>query len=224
MKIETFNKIFFNIIGLPCSGTTIVSKFFDSLDNGQCFSEPLHSLKVDASSFIPDLKDQFSKSQFSICGIKEVFINNIGRDRLKSIENNFDLFDLCFVVLRDPVENISSICSKMKKLRNREDFFENLIKSYERLFSFVAERKPHIISYERFCDNPINEINKSLVGKHIVRGEFKLKTTYDNYIIGNPVARKSTIIHSPKTRQNAISEEEKQRIILEILPTYKKII
>lgn len=224
MRVESDKKIFFNILGLNCSGTTIISKFFDSLENVFCWSEPLHDARRQNSNFILNLKQEFINSDFVMGGIKEVFVNNSGHDRCSEIERNILLFDLNIVVLRNPFSNIGSILPKAAKCRTQESLFEDAIGSYIRLFEFIRVHNCVVLSYEKFCADPINHLIDMLPASIKVVGPVLLKKDYENYTIGNKRAQRSTLIKSPLDRSSFLSREQKEIIEEKILPTYQKLI
>lgn len=223
IQSDSAEKIFLSILGLNCSGTTIISKFFDSLENGFCLSEPLHNKSRQNSDFLLSLKKQLLDSDYLLGGIKEVFINNSGHDRFTEIENNFALFDLSVLILRHPFSCIGSILPKAGKNRSQESLFEDSIKSYERLFDFASVNDSVILSYEEFCANPIEHVNSRLPSYMRIIGPLALKAEYGNYTIGNHKARKSTSICSPIDRSGRLSLEQKSIIEERIIPTYKTL-
>ena len=90
MKINTNQKCFYAILGLPSSGTSIVSRFFHSLENAFCVVEPFHKDGLGAknvldfdkvgplqmhgppAAFLGRLHQELRSGHYQMGGIKEV--------------------------------------------------------------------------------------------------------------------------------------------------------
>jgi hypothetical protein len=241
MIAVTDDRYFFGILGMPSSGTSIINRFFDSLENCVCVSEPMHKngrktkrfkfrgLKefnineFNPSLFLERFKASFLDSNYKLCGFKEVSLTGDKYvNRWDYIIENRNLLNLCVYVLRDPVDNINSIIKRSGRFNNPT--FENVIESYLYFLDMIEkDDRAYIIVYEDFCENPKEYINKTFAKLFHLEGELNLRSLSESNVFAAAVeAYENTNIERP--RSNNILTEEQLKTIKEVIqPKYLKI-
>jgi len=243
MISKSNNKKFFAILGMPSSGSTLICKYFNSIENSICISEPFSNVKnknfdittsikldknlSDPREFIKSYKDAILKSNFKFGGFKEVTLLDPEHphNRWNYVIDNFDLFDFIILIIRNPIDNINSI-------RHKEDIFgkpsiEKLCNNFKYLISILdnAVLKDHIyaIDYDLFCQNKNNYINNVFSKHFTIDGEFKLIDSNRNaYIAANGRGKLLNSINSRKL-SNKLSSSDIEYITLNILDDYKNL-
>ena len=125
MIAKTNEKKFFAILGMPSSGSTLICKYFNSIENSICISEPFSNIKNknfnitesiklndntdNPREFIQAYKNTILSSNFNFGGFKEVTMLDPSnpQNRWNHVVNNFDLFDFIILIIRNPIDNIS---------------------------------------------------------------------------------------------------------------------
>lgn len=197
MKINTDQKRFYAILGLPSSGTSIISRFFHSLTNAFCIVEPFHKdglgakpiLEFDKvgplqmqgtpTEFLRQLHQKLHHGPYQMGGIKEVDL--FRQERATRFERCLDYHDFdCFIfIVRDPKANYNSI-------RRRKNTFSDVpigvfVESCIRFHYLQKElrkkgKQVFVISYEAFCNanSQVDYINQIFGEFATIEGAFHL--------------------------------------------------
>jgi hypothetical protein len=244
MKIITPNKNqILSVLGLPHSGTTIVSNFLNSMNNGFCLSEPhwillsnpkqltfdkVKNLRFkNVNDILPSIKKKLNNDdKFDFGGVKETF-----RPQDKNIKRHLDIIanrsDILFFVFRNPKFLYNSFKKLAKNINRNPMPISRLIPDYNNLYEVVKETKDKavIIKLEDFCragnKNITKFVNDKAKGKIKITGPFQLNKT--NYKYGNNVANNSNTIKKPNTDLSLLSQSEIETINKELMPIYKAI-
>lgn len=168
--------LFYALIGLPRSGTSIIARTLHSVENGFCISEPLHRLGFEAmkkgesidkigpckirqygeivGAIYEKWLDPFSAWQ--IGGIKEVdVVNNSGGFTRWEQLFKTDIF-LPIFVDRPP----EMIYDAWKRSEFKTRGIDAFCKTYRYLQQIRPKLYHRVIHYEAFCADPIAELNR----------------------------------------------------------------
>jgi hypothetical protein len=228
LKLKSNKKIFFSIIGLPRSGTTLVSNMFNSFDNGFSISEPhwafmkfrnrLRFGKIqeqfkpywnnDLQNIIPSLKTFLQQENYNIGGFKETYDSN--SKRILYPMNK--LIDIMIFVFRNPI-----YCMNSQKKENQKHDINKLIDEYKKyieLYNQVKQnRKTFKIQYEDICSNKEDYFNK--IFKDVFEID-KIELTKSKFILGDDRAHISTTIGNPVKQTTFLTPKEIEKIRSEI--------
>lgn len=243
MLAKASEKKFFAIIGMPSSGSTLICKYFNSIENSICISEPFSNIKnknfnitnsiklsentSNPREFIQSYKDSILNSNFNFGGFKEVtMLDPINpHNRWNYVIDNFDLFDFIILIIRNPLDNINSIRHKENIFGNHS--IEKLCNNFKYLISLLSNNKlkDHVyaIDYDIFCKDKNNYINKVFLKHFTVSDQFKLIDSNGNaYIAANGRGKVLNEIINRKL-PNILSSSEIEYIKLNVMDDYKKI-
>lgn len=207
-------KLFFLILGLPRSGSTLLTNLINSQPTGFCASEPLwenenfHKVKTfgkilppldslrtqDIPSF---LKNQLNTNNFTFGGYKETY-RNWQFDYLKPHINN-DL-DFIIKIYRDPVQNFGS-WKKKKNWGKQYDSATDFVTCYNN-FKDITFKKVYNIQYEDILKGGIDYLNETLPISFSTE-----KITSYGFTYGDARANLSTNINPPLPNSNLSVDE-----------------
>ena len=155
----TSKKTFF-IYSLPRSGSTIVAKFFHSLDDGYCWSEA------------PKWFEAYHKIiNVNLVGYKNVIHPKSPHLAIDEFYSNLELIDYPLVLMRHPDTCYASqlAVSPKQYVVNPTDFC--------RLYETIVNLPAKIMVYERFVSDPIGYVNSIIPELNIV-GSLQLDDIY----------------------------------------------
>lgn len=231
MEIISGNKQFSCILGLPKSGTTILSQFLNSPNNGFCISEPIRSINTNknvafgkvtemsfgsSKDFLKKLKNSLSNSDFDFGGVKEAIW--AGRNDMDEFIDS-RIIDVFIFIFREPKANFAS----WKRFNTNADI-DYFIASYTLLKNKLSSYNNSVsLRYENFCENPIEYINRK-AGPHFkFSGELTINPT--QFEIGDTKALKSFEILKANTEyDDVLSKYEINKIddnLIEIYNLYQ---
>lgn len=225
MNIKLEHKLFYSILGMPSSGTSIIQRFFSSLNDSHSLSEPLTikskvirleglpmmTVTGQPRMFISKYKE-LALSRYKLAGFKEVALWRPGHiNRIELVIKNLDLFDFTIFVIREPIENVNSI------LRRRGEFdhpdFIHILQSLTHFYNLVeSTEKSYIIHYESFCQDPIGHINRQLGDILKIEGGLKLSGIESGAIRCDRRAWKSNVIKLGGG-ENLLTDSQKDLIL-----------
>jgi len=226
----------FSVLGLPASGTTIIAHLLDSVDRVACISEPFFrdynrtvidpfgEINVESDrEFFTLLARRGAALGLDMVGIKEVGILAEGAAcRLHRALNHVDLFNVVLLTFRNPILNINSVLAQRAKFPRAR--FMDLVKTYHWLLNQVAEDpKFRAVVYERFCDNPVEELNRALSGIAEISGAPVLLQSSRN-IRGDLRAWQSSSVVHTTNRGNVLSKGQIALLEAELVPLYLKLL
>jgi hypothetical protein len=237
------NKKVLSVLGLPHSGTTIISNTFNSMKNAFCISEPHWILLSNPKAFrsdkigklgqknindiMPAIKRKLDSSNFDFGGVKETYRPQDPKVK-KYLDKTIAESDILVFVFRHPKALYNSF-KKVAKQHNRNFMpVDRLLYDYNAFYNAVNEVKkikPCItLTLEDYCSSGNNGalsfINKRANGVIKVVGNLKLTPT--NYIYGNTVANQSKKIQAPNLNMGLVTDEEHDIIDKEVMPIYNE--
>lgn len=228
-KVETSEKQFFVIEGLPRSGTTILTNIMNSFENGFCFSEPIWQLIQDPFNLklgklnkkiwpnslsphnvVPQLKNVLQDDIYSIGGLKETY-----RDwQTECVDEVLDS-DLEFriFIVREPKYNFSG----WKKSPFGSEYYDVdiFVRNYERFCDRIELKSQliptYVIKYENLCKSGDTLAYLSdIFGDRIsIVGDLHLKQT--GYHYGDARGNASSAISSPRETTDNLNSYEISR-------------
>ena len=239
-KVNTQEKQFFIIEGLPRSGTTILTNIMNSFENGFCFSEPIWQLIQDpfslrlgklnnkiwptslrAETVVEQLKNVLRDDIYSIGGLKETY-----RDWQPECVNMVLDSDLQFriFILRDPRYNFSG----WKKSPFGSEYYDVDIfaRNYERFCDRIKEKSQvtptYVIKYENLCksDDTLSYLSDTFGDRLCITGSLHLKQT--GYHYGDARGNSSSLISAPRETTDNLTSYEIGRCN-EIMPLYEDL-
>ena len=238
MHINLPRKSILSVLGLPHSGTTIISNTFNSMDNGFCLSEPhwiflsnqkaLTYDKVNDLKFnnpveiLSNIKNRINiDDKYDFGGVKETY-----RPQDPKMNSFFDSIlinsDIMIIVFREP----KALYNSFKKLSGNPMPLDRLFFDYNKLYSLAnsIENKV-IICLEDFSnagnEGAINYINKKSNNMFTISGQFNLKKT--NFKYGNAIANISNSLKPPNSDHSLLTKNEIIKIDAELLEKYLKM-
>jgi len=208
-------KQFFLVLGLPRSGSTLLTNLINSQDNVFCVSEPLWEkrgfgrvktygkLKIKENLDINEiplrLKEELIKGDYNFGGYKETF--RYWQFDYMEQHINEDL-DFIIRISRDPVQNFGS-WKKKKQWGIQYNSVQEFAKCYNELMNFKF-KKIYDIQYEKILSEGISYLNKVLPIKFSTD---KLNPYHFSY--GDSVANSSKKIIEPIHNNNVNDDEIK---------------
>tara|TARA_B100000683_G_scaffold264770_1_gene294797 strand:- start:1563 stop:2309 length:747 start_codon:yes stop_codon:yes gene_type:complete len=239
-KVNTQEKQFFIIEGLPRSGTTILTNIMNSFENGFCFSEPIWQLIQDPFSLrlgklnnkiwptslrpetvVEQLKNVLRDDIYSIGGLKETY-----RDWQPECVNMVLDSDLQFriFILRDPRYNFSG----WKKSPFGSEYYDVDIfaRNYERFCDRIKEKSQvtptYVIKYENLCksDDTLSYLSNALGNRFSLTGNLQLKQT--GYHYGDARGNSSSLVSAPRESVDNLTSYEVGRCE-DIMSLYQNI-
>jgi len=164
--------LFYSIIGLPGSGTTLMSRVMNSIDGSSSLSDPLRSMistltneRLSEDNFekpITNFMDGYityakSSKNEKILGIKEYFSPLPSRTNQK-INTSVGRSDFIIFMLRDPLSNYNDWKRKVSqdkvKRYGNHIIFKLMYSQYLRTYEMIKnDTKCILIKYEDLCHN-----------------------------------------------------------------------
>lgn len=199
----TEQKSFF-IIGMPRGGTTIVSRVFNSLEDGFCLGEPhwfwqswsrgmslvaencFDGIELDAKD-IWDILPAAKRTDYNLVGYKETWTNANGLVK-RMTEQHKDEVDFFLVVFRNPLMVHSSQIALGWRDRERPS---DIVQAYKELDTLASHKNAIAVSYENFAHGKLDYLNTILPFR--IEGKLELKPTSHKY--GDPYANRSRSVH-----------------------------
>lgn len=245
MKIipHTTKKVL-SVLGLPHSGTTIVSNILNSIDNGFCISEPHWIMlsnpkqikfdKIKSLDFkniddiMPAILRRLAKdSQYDFGGVKETYRPQDPKFK-KYLDKILLNSNITVFVFRHPKANYNSLKALSKNPEKNYLPVSRFIPDYNDFYNeFINYKKDKcIIILENLGKggdkNAITYFNKQSKNIFTLIDDFQLKTT--DFIYGNKVAHKSKNINPPNMKTNLLTKQEHDIIEIELMPIYNRIV
>lgn len=220
MKIHTNNNLFFGIIGLPRSGTTLLSNIFNSYDNSFSLVEPkwakdynddyftTDKISMNLDCDLVDFVDRLVKieGKYNVGCIKETFRLHQKEYTDYLIDDN--RFDSIIFIFREPISNFSSW--KRTKWGSYYDDVDYFIECYSTLYqTYLNQKNKYLIIYENICLNGSTYLNSIFTGLKFDNIE-KIKST--NFKFGDEGANSGGNIKSPSFNDENITIVEKEKI------------
>lgn len=226
LRLRHKKKIFFSIIGLPRSGTTLVSNIFNSCTNAFSISEPhwafmrfknnLSFGKIekdfkpywnnDIINILPALNTFLHQEKYDVGGFKETY--NSTSKRINYITD--ELINIIIFVYRNPL-----YCFNSQKKENPCQNVKALISEYNKFTEFhdSVKQKTYTIDYEKVCEDKEKYLN--IVFSDILKFD-KIKLEKNNFILGDNKAHCSTDIGNAVKETNSLSSKEIEHIEKEL--------
>lgn len=235
MRFIVDRKDIFGIVGLPRSGTTIVSSIFNSATNAFALVEPKWIFKsqkantlssekfgtIDLAGDVVAQADGLLQS-FDVCAIKETFRIY----EIYCVEDILNRLDSVIAVYRDPIYTFNSWRSNnWAPIYNSIDYF---ITNYERFDTAMThlskQRKVHYISHEGLCLGQKLFWNKNVSSLQI-EGELQLVWDRDSVNFGDIRARDSRQVDSViNASHDKLNPHEVNLINSKLRPIYDRIL
>jgi len=207
MRTNLSDKRLFFVIGPPRSGTTIVARVFNSLEDGFCLGEPhwIHEAeggKADGQAYgkverwhkpvddyrlimqanvIPILE----RGPFKVGGYKETY-QHFRHTCEPLLEAHMPLVDFFIVVLRDP----RLVLSSLRALGWDNVRVRDINQDYERMSELAQDERAVVVVLEDFVKDPLGYLNAWLPFQ--IEGPLELKPTGHRY--GDTVANKGDTV------------------------------
>ncbi|CAG7581266.1 MAG: putative protein-tyrosine sulfotransferase [uncultured marine phage] len=250
MKIITDNKekLTYSIVGLPKSGTSILTRAMNSIEGSTCLSQPIRTMhSINLSNGMKNIHDYEmmqqgtdnflkgfdkyikSNSDYKIGGTKEIFVpikSRVSREVDKIFKNR----DFFIFIVRDPKANFArwkelkwSGEKLVKSIGFNADMFCNM---YEELFEVFHEMKMYkpciMVKYEDFCENFSSEWLNSKFKEYL---QFEGDLTELKPLVGsgNINCKQSTEILEPNKEYTNLTEVETELIDTRLNNLYKNI-
>lgn len=221
MIIKTPNKIIISIIGLPRSGTTLLSSLFNSYDNSFSLVEPKWVMDYDMNYFTSDKveidlnMDIISNlhklvkedNKFQIGCIKETF--RIHQKEYTDYLIDSEKIDHTLFIFRNPLSNFSSW--KKTKWGSYYDDVDYFIRCYENLYQiYLRQENKYLIIYEKLCQKKENYLNELFKNKMLFDSISELKPT--NFKFGDDKANSGGEITEANFDFDNLSDSEIEKI------------
>jgi len=226
------------IIGIPRSGTTILSNVLNSCDNGYCVVEPIwatlcgvqakqfKTIKTGCFSTVPytEIPNRLRKItvalNYGFGAIKETFRKH-QQYCVKPITDKADILLCCY---REPIANFASW--KRTNWGNEYDNPAFFIQNYLEFHRFCLQQftvKPVVaIVHENLCIQKILYFNNCFKQYGHIDGEFLLKGVDSNYSMGDGRAANSTNITPSNKEVGNINKQEIDAIRRSLSGIYNK--
>jgi len=220
MKIHSKNNLIFGIIGLPRSGTTLLSNIFNSYDNSFSLVEPKWVKDYDNNYFTTDkisinidcdLVESVNnlvkiEKKYNIGCIKETF--RIHQKEYTDYLISDNRIDSIIFIFREPISNFSSW--KKTKWGSYYEDVDYFIECYKNLYqTYLDQKNKHLIIYEKLCLDKNNYLN--LIFKDFIFEDIQiLKPT--NFKFGDEKANSGGNIELPNSNISNLTIEEKEKI------------
>jgi hypothetical protein len=235
MRFAVNNKQVCGIVGLPRSGTTVVSSICNSAVNAFAVVEPVWIYKSNKSNYITS--DKFGTidltgdvimqirgllNRFDVCAVKETFRIY----EICCVDDIFNKTDTIIAVYRDPVSAFNSWRrNNWAPLYNNIDYF---ITNYERFDTLVRmasrERQTYVIDLEKLCVGRKEFWNNNVVSLPI-DGELQLIKNRDSVNFGDIRARDSEQIDAIATiASNNLNSHEIALLNKNLRPIYDRML
>jgi len=238
MKVTNIKNKIISVLGMPHSGTTILSNTLNSMDNGFCLSEPHWTLQTkpfklrfdkidkipmtDANSVLGAIRARLEHNKvYDFGGVKETYRPRNAK-MAKSIDKIVKESDIVFFIFREP----KALMNNFKKIPGNHMPMERLLYVYNKLIETANGCDGAInVILEDFCDagnkGVIEYLNSRCGDLLTIEGDFNLKPT--NYLYGDLVANNSTHIKKANRNFSRLSKQEIAIIDRELTPKYKVI-
>jgi len=213
------DKVFFSLVGLPRSGTTIFTNVLNSWDDTFCISEPIWTLIESPNSFktgkiditfseyskvLPELRKYLDESDYKFGGIKETYRDFDDPNPIPFINKSTEI-DLKIYVLRDPACNFAGWKRRaFKPIYNNVDVF---IRNYNTIIRNIQHDRDKgmntlVLQYE--CITPEYILEK--LRPYYKANSINLRPT--GYVYGDQKANRSIEILPPNMDITALTNEE----------------
>lgn len=206
------------VIGMPRSGSTIVTSLLNSFNGAAMFGEPHRSYgKPSPTKFATrhgdlvlrpkeDVLTQITRfaleRNLDLFGFKEVFDSSMTIDPLNLVESYGDRVDLVFVTIRDPRRNYSSLV-QLGHAKSLGLTPEKFVEEYKRFVIELALWKKYVpVILEKFRTGPLEQIRR--VTGWEVPGQYKMKQYSGG---GDPHAMVATLVNRNDYRPRYIGPE-----------------
>lgn len=207
MRLNVQEKPLIGIIGLPRSGTTIVSNILDSMDNGFCAVEPIWATtNSDIQTFstkrgnistrpIPEIIPRLKELDGDFGALKETYRTHQKDSADKLMAGSTHVIG----VLREPCSLFASWqLRKWGSPYNNVHFFINNYQSFiDDLKNLSATKPVTILQYEKLCIDP--QVEMRIVFGNAWEG-MELKPVISHVGYGDGEAIASTVIKSAPVR------------------------
>lgn len=186
MHMSTKSKFKIGIVGLPCSGSTLLVKIMNSAENAACFFEPYSSTegkefyheKLGNMKFnsIADIRNNLGHAakKCDVVGFKEIF------NHTKEIYNEemLDYLDIIIFIFREPKVQYSRIVARKKQV-NLDEF----INKYKSMVNFYLDWKMQghntvALNYEDLCREKMDYLNQKLSPHILFSGKLDMKPLF----------------------------------------------
>lgn len=211
------------ILGFPSGGTTILQQYFNSFSNSFALSEPfwewfggknkkgvVHLDKLGGKEVFENpanirahILDSMGK--FDVGFVKETW--SVYGDKYRAMRESFRLpYDVHLFVFREPALVADRAVDAKWAIVQFEDFWKVFQK-----FRDDPEENIAVVSYERFCWDPVGHLRNALDGFIDVPEQVpELKES--DFSMGNTQAFESTEIQEPRTELVELTEKQASRI------------
>lgn len=206
-------KQLFIVLGLPRSGSTLLTNLINSQTKSFCVSEPLWEMdnfkkvktfgkiKIDESYDINDIpnkiKSSLIKSEFDFGGYKETFRHWQNKYLVPHINDDLDFI---IRISRDPIQNYGSWKKKSNWGKQYSD-----VKDFSDCFNSLKNlefKKIYDVQYEKIIEEGIDYLNDVLPIKF---DNESLKPSHFTY--GDSFANSSKNIKQPEFNTNVTKDE-----------------
>lgn len=239
------NKKIISVLGLPHSGTTILSNIINSMENAFCLSEPHWILMSNPSKItfdkigclkfngkindiLPAIRRKIDiDNKYCYGGVKETYRPQ-DRHVKQMLIHVIKESDILLCIYRNPFALYNSHKKTSQKSKINPMPLSRLIQDYIVFHKDILNIVNKIVislTLEEMCcagnNNIMSVLNNRFNNHFHVHGKFNLCPT--NFIYGNSQANNSSEIIRPNLAQNLLDKEERQIISENILPIYESI-
>lgn len=218
------HKTFFAIVGLPCSGTTIVANLFNSSPNTKCAMEPLMNEHLNGNGFREQTPEELIEKiaydgdckKCDAYGIKETWSID-RRDMIDPLLNR-DYLDLAIFIFRDPVSLYNS-WTKHSGPQNPLSLFNNYQAFFDMFLNYRKARRTVALIHEHVCcDGGLTYLNRKF-------SEWfwfdSIEIAKQKFGMGNERANAGGRIESADISHDLVSDEERREVEQYCLEIYR---
>lgn len=228
---RSYERKYFRLLGLPRSGTTIISNYLNSQANGYCLIEPVWGFKLGKEEVLDELpfnasevdglidldrklEEGYWQSSWQFGAIKETY-----RPWNSELKEYYDyLFDQkknsIIYIFRNPAENFNSL----KSMRWNPAGLDGFIPAYLELGQRALEHESPIIIYESFLDQKDKLLSAML--RQNIRPVRRIKTRSVDF--GDSRANRSHSI-SEQPKPLMLEDDEVQQIEAQLGDMYQQL-